>query len=119
MEIVGHGYVAGACGVIPGNSKYTGEGTGPVNGDDVQFFLGLDEVVGVLFANILDTKVVDNKGEIDGLGGVLPERRSYGNRGESKMVNMRFEPVIGDAASFFEAGHAFADIEVNPAVGTK
>ena len=42
---------------------------------------GLDEVVGVLLANILDPKVVDNKGESDGLGGVLPERMSSGNRG--------------------------------------
>ena len=80
---------------------------------------GLDEVVGVLLSDILDPKVVEDEGESDGLGGVLPERRSSGNRGESKMGNMSFEPVVGNAAGLIEAGHAFSDIEVNPAVGTK
>ena len=82
MEIVGHGYVAGACGVVPGNGKFTEEGTGPVDGYGVQFWEGLDEVVGVLLADVLDPKVVDNKEENYGLGGVLPERRRSGNRGE-------------------------------------
>ena len=86
MEIVGHVYVAGECGIVPGNGKSTEEGTGPVDGDGVQFLGGLDEVVGVLLSDILDPKVDDDKGENDGLVGVLPERRSSGNRGESKMV---------------------------------
>ena len=61
MEIVKHGYVAGACGAIPGNGKSTEEGTGPVDGYGVQFLEGLDEVVGVILSNVLDLKVVDNK----------------------------------------------------------
>ena len=86
MEIVGHGYVAGECGIVPGNGKSKEEGTGPVDGDGVPFLEGLDEVVGVLLADILDPKVVNDKGENDELVAVLPERRSSGNRGESKMV---------------------------------
>ena len=62
MEIAGHGYVAGACGIIPGNGKSTEEGTGPVDGDSVQFLEGFDEVVGFLLADILDLKVVDDDG---------------------------------------------------------
>ena len=50
---------------------------------------------------------------------MLPERSSSRSRGESKMVKMIFEPVVGDAAGLFEAGHAFSDLEVNPAVGTE
>ena len=119
LEIVGHGYVTGVCGVIPGNGKSTEEVTSPVDGDGVPFLEGLDEVVGFLFDKVLDTKVVDDEGESDGLGGVLTERRSSGNRGGSNMGKMSFELVIGDAAGLFEAGHAFADLEVNPAVGTK
>ena len=119
MKIVGHGYVAGACGVIPGNGKSTEEGTGLVDEDGVQFLEGLDEVVGILLADILDPKVVNNEGESDGIGGVIPDRRSSGNRGESKMGKMSFETVVGDAAGLFKAGHAFLDLEVNPAVGTK
>ena len=50
---------------------------------------------------------------------MLPERRSSGNRGKSKMGKMSFDPVVGNAAGLFEAGYAFSDLEVNPAVGTK
>ena len=76
-------------------------------------------MVGIFLAGVLDPKVVDDGGENDGLGGVLPERRSSRNRGESKMGKVRFEPVVGDAAGLFEAGHAFSDIEVNTSVRTK
>ena len=119
LEIFGHGHVAGACGVVPVNDKSAEEGIGPVDGDGVQFLEGLDEVVGVFLADIIDPKVVDNKGENDELGGVLPERRSSGNRGESKMGKVSFDPVVGDADGLFEAGHAFSDLEVNPAVSTE
>ena len=30
---------------------------------------------------------------------------------------MSFESVVGDAAGLLEAGHAFMDLKVNPAVG--
>ena len=119
MEIVGHGYVAGVCGVIPGSGNSMEEVTSPVDGDGVQFLEGLDEVVGVFLADVLDPKVVDDEGENYGLGGVLPERRSSGNRGEPKTGKVSFEAVVGDAAGLFEAGHAFSDFEVNPAVITE
>ena len=76
-------------------------------------------MVNFLFSDIIDTKIVDDERESDGLSGVLPERRSSGNRDESKMGKMSFESVVGDAACLFEAWHAFADLEVNPSVGTK
>ena len=119
MEIVGHGYVAGACGVVPDNGKSAEKGIGPVDGDGVQFLEGLDEVVGVFLADVIDPKVVNDEGENDGLGGVLPDRRGSGNRGKFKVGKVSFEPVVGDAASLFEAGHAFSDIEVDPSVGTE
>ena len=50
---------------------------------------------------------------------MLPERRSSGNRGKSKMGKVSFEPVVGDAAGLFEAGNSFLDIEVNPAARTE
>ena len=110
MEIFGHRDVAGACGIVPVNSESTEEGTGPVDGYGVEFLEGLDEVVGVLLSDVLDPKVINNEGENDGLGGVLPERRGYGNRGEAKMGEVSFEPVVGDAAGLFEDGHAFSDL---------
>ena len=110
LEIFWHGDVAGACGIVPVNVESAEEGTGPVDGDGVEFLEGLDEVVGVLFANVLDPKVINDKVENDGLGGVLPERRGSGNRGKAKMGEVSFESVVGDAAGLFEAGHAFSDI---------
>ena len=47
-------------------------------------------MVGVLLSNVIDPKVFNDEGENDGLGDVLPERRSSGNRGESKMGNVSF-----------------------------
>ena len=67
-------------------------------------------MVGVLFANVLDSKVINDERENDGLGGVLPERRGSGNRGESKVGRVSFEPVVGDAAGLFEARLAFSDL---------
>ena len=71
---------------------------------------GLDEVVGVLFADVLDSKVINDEGENDGLGGVISERRGSGNRGETKMGEVSFESVVGDAAVLFEARHAVSDL---------
>ena len=110
LEIFGHGDVTGACRIVPVNGESKEEGTGPVNGDGIQFLEGLDEVVGVFLANVLDPKVINYEGENDGLCGVLPERRGSGNRGVSKVGKVSFEPVVGGAAGLFEAGHAFSDL---------
>ena len=110
LEIFGHGDVAGACGIVPVNGESSEEGTGPVDGDGIQFLKGLDEVVGVFLADVLEPKVINDKGENDELGCVLPECEGSGNRGESKVGKVRFEPVVGDAAGLFEAWHAFSDL---------
>ena len=110
LEIFWHGDVTGACGIVTVNGKSAEEGTGPVDGDGVEFLEGLDEVVGVLFADVLDPKVINGEGEKDGLGGVIPESRGSGNRGEATMGEVSFESVVGDAAGLFEAGHAFSDL---------
>ena len=110
LEIFGHGDVAGACGIVPVNGDSKEEGTGPFDGYGIQFLEGLDEVVGFFLADVLDPKVINHEGENDGLGCVLPERRGSGNRGKAKMDEMSFEPVVDNAAGFFEAVHAFSDL---------
>ena len=60
MEIFWHGYVAGACSIVPVNGESAEKGTGPVYGYGVEVLDGLDEVVGVLFSDVLDAKVVNN-----------------------------------------------------------
>ena len=47
---------------------------------------GLDEVVGVLFSNVLDAKVVYDEGELYGFCVVLPQRRGFGYRGKTELV---------------------------------
>ena len=110
MEIFFHENVAGACGIVPVNGDSAEEGTVPVDGDGIQFLEGLDEVVGVFLAGVPDLKVINNEVENDGLGGVFPESRGSGSRGESKVGKVSFEPVFGDAAGLFEDGHAFLDL---------
>ena len=119
MEILGHGYVTGVYGVVPVDGESAEEGTSPVDGDGVEFMEGLDEVVGVLFSNVLHAKVVYKEGEKYGFGVVLPQRRGSEYRGESELGEVSFESVVGDAAGLLEAGHAFSDIEVDPDVGTE
>ena len=94
LEIFWHGIVAHACGIFPVNGESEEEGASPVDGDGVDFLEGLDEVVGVRFAYILDPKVINDEGENDGLGGVLPERRGSGHRGEAKIYEVRFASVL-------------------------
>ena len=74
MDIFGHGYVTGVCGVVPVDGKSAEEGTSPVDGDGVEFLEGLDEVVGVLLSGLLDAEVVYDEGEEYGFGVVLPQR---------------------------------------------
>ena len=61
MEILGHGDVTGVCGVVPVDGESAEEGTIAIDGDGVEFLQGLDEVVGVLFSGVLDSKVVYDK----------------------------------------------------------
>ena len=61
----------------------------------------MDELVSVLFANVLDPKVINDEGENDGLGGVFLECRGSGNRGKSKMGEGSFDLVVGDVAGLF------------------
>ena len=37
LEIFWHGYVAGACGIVPVNGESAEKGTGPVYRDSVEF----------------------------------------------------------------------------------
>ena len=50
---------------------------------------------------------------------MLPELRSSGSKGKSKVGKVSLEPVVGNAAGLFEAGHAFSDLKVDPAIRTK
>ena len=65
-NVIRHGDVNVATKVIPGDGEAKVGGTGPVNGDGVAGAERVDEVLRVLFINVFDAKVVNNKGEGDG-----------------------------------------------------
>ena len=119
MEIVGHGDVTGVCGVVPVDGESVEEGTSPVNGYGVEFLEGLGEVVSNLIFDVLDAKVVYDEREKYGFGVVLPQRRGSGYRGETKLGEVSFDSVFGDAAGLLEAGNDFSDLKVDLAVGTE
>ena len=62
LGIFWHGYVIGVCGIVPVNGESAEKVTGPVDGDGVEFLEDLDEVVGVLFADVLDSKLINDEG---------------------------------------------------------
>ena len=49
------------CVVVPVDGESTEEGTSPFDGYCVEFLEGLNEVVGVIFSDVLDAKVVYNE----------------------------------------------------------
>ena len=73
------------CGVVPVDGESTEEGTSTLNGDGVEFLEGLDEVVGVLFSDVLDAEVVYDEGEPYGFFVVLPQCRGYRYRGKTDL----------------------------------
>ena len=77
----------------------------------------LNQVISILFANIFDAEVVNDKGEGDVTRRMISEGRGAGDRRISKLGYVDFQLVIGDAPGLFETRHAFADLHVYPAVG--
>jgi hypothetical protein len=80
-NIVGHGNVDIFFGVVPFYSEATIKFAFPVGGNGVKVLKGIDEVVGIVFANILDAKVINNEAEGDVTALVLPKAgglRSWG-----------------------------------------
>ena len=65
-----------------------------------------------VLSNVLDTEIVNHKGESDVFGGMLPKGRGPSDGGVAKLCKMHIEPIVCDAAGLFQAWHAFADLQV-------
>ena len=72
-----------------------------------------------VLSGVLDTEIVDHKGEADVFSGVFPKGRGPSDRGVAKLCKVYLEPIIRNAAGLFQAWHAFADIQVYPSVRCK
>ena len=110
LEIFWHGDVKGACRKVPVNGESVEEGTNPVDGDGMQFWRSWMRWASFSLPMYLTPKSSTTKEENDGLGGVIPERWGSGNKGKVKMDEVSLEPVVGNEAGLFEAGHASSDI---------
>ena len=69
-----------------------------------------------VFADVLDTEIVEQKGEADVFGGMLPKGRGSSDWGVAKLGKVYLDPIVRDAAGLFQAWHAFADLQVYPPV---
>ena len=69
-----------------------------------------------VLADVIDTEIVEHKGEADVFGGMLPKGRGPSNGGVAKICKVYLEPIVRDAAGLFQAWHAFADLQVYPSV---
>ena len=69
-----------------------------------------------VLVDMLDTEIVDYKGESDVFSGMFPKGRGPNDRGVAKLCKVYIEPIIRDAAGLFQAWHAFADLQVYPSV---
>ena len=65
-----------------------------------------------VLADVLDTEIVDHKGEADVFGGMLTKGRGLSNGVVSKLGNVYLEPIVSNADGLFQACHAFADLQV-------
>ena len=69
-----------------------------------------------VLSDVLDTEIVDHKGEAYVFGGMLQKGRGLSNGGVAKLGKVYLEPIVRDAAGLFQAWHAFADLQVYPSV---
>ena len=115
-KIIWHGDVTCELVIILVKRESAITGTIPVDQNGVQFFEGLDYMVGVFFANIFDAKIVNDQRESDVFGSVFPKRGHTCNRGLAKLRKVELEAVIGDASGLIQNGYDLADLHANPPI---
>ena len=72
-----------------------------------------------VLTDVLDTEIVNHKGEADVFGGMIPKGRGSIDGGVAKLGKVYLEPIVRDAAGLFQAWHVFADLQVYPSVRCK
>ena len=117
LDVCGRVDVTNSLVVVPINGETAIEGFSLVYGDSIELLERLDEMVRRVLADVLDTKIVDHKGEADVFGGILPKGRGLSDRGVAKLGKVDIEPIVCNTAGLFQAWHAFADLQVYPSVG--
>ena len=115
-NVVWHGEINGAIGVVPVECEAAVEAASPVGGDCVKVLKGFDEMPCVLVTDLFDAKVIDNEGKGDGSGFVAPEPRGEVGWLVAVLGQVLFETLIGDDASLGQTIHDFSNFDVDPSV---
>ena len=84
--------------------------------DVVILFEGVDHVVGIIAGGVLDTKIVDDKHELDRACIVLPQPKNNFALSISSCIEMLFQ-VMPEAAGLRKAIHAANTMDVYPTIG--
>ena len=62
-----------------------------------------------VLADVLDTEIVNHKGEADAFSGMFPKGRGPSDRGVAKLCKVYLEPIVRDAAGLKQAGRIAND----------
>ena len=115
-NVARHGEFDSAGIVVPVKVETTEFGAGPVDGDLVVFGENRDQVVGILFANILDPKVIDYEGKHDGPGGVSEEARGVAGFDKTSRKELADELFVGKVGGLGKAVHSTVNADVNKTI---
>jgi hypothetical protein len=103
INVAWHGDVDMYLFVFPGDGEPAIKGTCPVSGDGVDVCEGLDEMFGVVVANVFYSEVVDDEGEGDWARGVLPKSGCAWRRVVVIFCQIFGEALICNNSGLFEA----------------
>ena len=84
------------------NGETAIEGSSPIDGDIIELLERLDEMVRRFIADLLDTEIVDHKGEADVFVSMLPKGRGLSYGGVAKLGKVYLEPIVCNAAGLFQ-----------------
>jgi len=115
-NVARHGEFDSAGIIVPVKVEATEFSAGPVDGDLVVFGENGDEVVGILFANILDPKVINNEGKHDGFGGVPEEAGGVAGFDKPSREELADELFVGKVGGLGKAVHSTINADVNKTI---
>ena len=116
-DVIGHGEMDFALGVIPVERESEVTFAFPVFSDVVMLFNGVDEMIGVFFADVFHSEIVDNEGERDRSPIVRPQTRCVLALVVSLVVEALLEELLGKDAGLGQAIHSPFYGDVHESIG--
>jgi hypothetical protein len=115
LDVAGHGDVARFECVIPLDGEPKEFVAIPIGCDFVQCFEDIDEVLGIVAANILDAKIIDDEGKGDVASCMAEQAGSVFGLDVSVSGEVLDEAVVCNPTALRKLIHSFANLDVNVA----